>query len=104
MSDYAVVEAFGSQHRVQKGQVIRLAKIEEELGSDVEFDNVLLVKNGEDTKVGNPFVPNSKVIVEIISHGRDKKVRVLKFKRRKGYLKKIGHRQWFTEVKIKEIK
>lgn len=104
MSVYAVFEASGKQHRVMQGQVIKLDKIEKELGAAIEFNKILLIKNDNgDIKIGNPAVPGCKIVAEIVSHGRDKKINVIKFKRRKKYLRKQGHRQWFTEIKIKEI-
>jgi len=91
---YAVFQSGGKQHRVSEGQTIRLEKLDVETGESVEFDNVLLVANGEDVKVGAPFVSGGKVTAEVVTHGRGDKVKVVK---------QMGHRQWFTEVKITGI-
>ncbi|AWB68697.1 50S ribosomal protein L21 [Saccharobesus litoralis] len=100
---YAVFQSGGKQHRVAAGQTVRLEKIEAEAGSTLEFDNVLLVSNGEDIKIGAPYVEGSKVTAEVVSHGRGEKIKIVKFRRRKHSRKQQGHRQWFTEVKITGI-
>lgn len=100
---YAVIKSGGKQYRVQEGQTLKLEKLPAELGSNVEFDRVLLVGNGEDVKVGAPVVDGAKVTAEVVEHGRGKKVQILKFKRRKHHMKRQGHRQWFTQVKITGI-
>ncbi len=101
---YAVIQSGGKQHRVKEGDVVRLEKIEQETGATVEFDKVLLVSDGENVKVGAPYVEGAKVAAEIVTHGRGKKVRIIKFKRRKHHMKRQGHRQWYTEVRITGIK
>ncbi|MCX8581716.1 MULTISPECIES: 50S ribosomal protein L21 [unclassified Gilliamella] len=100
---YAVFQSGGKQHRVSEGQVVRLEKIEVETGAEVVFDKVLMVANGEDIKVGAPFVEGATVKAEIVEHGRGEKVKIVKFRRRKHYRKQQGHRQWFTDVKITAI-
>ncbi|MBY4677923.1 50S ribosomal protein L21 [Marinobacterium arenosum] len=100
---YAVIVTGGKQYRVQEGQTLKVEKLSAEAGSSVEFDRVLLVGNGDDVKVGAPVVEGAKVAAEVVSHGRGKKVQILKFKRRKHHMKRQGHRQWFTEVKITGI-
>ena len=101
---YAVIVSGGKQHRVAEGEVLKLEKIELETGAKVEFDKVLLVANGDDVKIGEPEVKGAKVTAEVLSHGRHEKVKILKFKRRKHHMKQMGHRQWYTEVKITGIK
>jgi large subunit ribosomal protein L21 len=101
---YAVIVSGGKQHRVTEGEVLKLEKIEVETGGTVEFDRVLLVANGDDVKIGEPNVDGAKVTAEVLDHGRHEKVRILKFKRRKHHMKRMGHRQWYTEVKITGIK
>jgi len=101
---YAVIVSGGKQHRVTEGEVLKLEKIEIETGGSVEFDRVLLVANGEDVKIGEPNVPGAKVTAEVVSHGRHDKVKIMKFKRRKHHMKQMGHRQWYTEVKITGFK
>ena len=100
---YAVFVSVGKQHRVAEGDILKLEKIEVETGSAIDFDNVLLVADGEDVKLGQPTVEGAKVSAEVVSHGRHEKVKILKFKRRKHHMKQMGHRQWYTEVKITGI-
>ncbi len=100
---YAVIEAGGKQHRVIEGETLKLEKIEAATGETIEFDKVLLVSTGEDVKIGKPVVDGSKVTAEVVAHGRHKKIKIVKFNRRKHYRKETGHRQWFTEVKITGI-
>ena len=100
---YAVIESGGKQHRVVEGETLKLEKIEAATGDSIEFDKVLLVGTGEDVKIGKPVVDGSKVTAEVVAHGRHKKVKIVKFNRRKHYRKETGHRQWFTEVKITGI-
>jgi len=100
---YAVIVSGGKQHRVEEGETLKLEKLNIEVGASVDFDRVLLVVNDEDVKIGAPVVEGAKVSAEIVSHGRGKKVRIMKFKRRKLHMKQMGHRQWFTEVKITGI-
>jgi large subunit ribosomal protein L21 len=100
---YAVIVSGGKQHRVEEGETLKLEKLNLEVGPSVDFDRVLLVVHGEDVKIGAPVVEGAQVSAEIVSHGRGKKVRIMKFKRRKHHMKQMGHRQWFTEVKITGI-
>jgi large subunit ribosomal protein L21 len=100
---FAVFKSGGKQHKVAEGDLVKLEKLELEPGATVEFDEVLMVANGEDVKVGSPVVPGGKVIAEVVAHGRAKKIMIIKFRRRKHYRKQMGHRQWFTQVKITGI-
>lgn len=100
---YAVIESGGKQHRVQEGEVLRLEKLDAATGDSIDFDKVLMVTNGDDIKIGAPFVAGGKVTAEVLAHGKGDKVRIVKFKRRKHHLKRMGHRQWFTEVRITGI-
>ncbi|MGC8121948.1 50S ribosomal protein L21 [Marinobacter sp. VGCF2001] len=101
---YAVIVSGGKQHRVKEGETLKLEKLEVETGASVDFDRVLLVADGDDVKVGAPVVDGAKVTAEVVSHGRHDKVQIIKFRRRKHSMKRQGHRQWFTEVKITGIK
>ena len=101
---YAVIVSGGKQHRVKEGETLKLEKLEVETGGSVEFERVLLVANGDDVKVGAPVVEGAKVTAEVVSHGRHDKINIIKFRRRKHHMKRQGHRQWFTEVKITGIK
>lgn len=100
---YAVIVSGGKQHRVSEGETLKVEKLQAEPGASVEIDQVLLVANGEDVKIGAPVVDGAKVTAEVVGHGRGVKVRIIKFKRRKHHMKKQGHRQWFTEIKITGI-
>ena len=99
---YAVIESGGKQHRVVEGETLKLEKIEVATGETVEFDKVLMV-SGVTIKIGTPLVAGGKVTAEVVAHGRHKKVKIVKFNRRKHYRRETGHRQWFTEVKITGI-
>lgn len=101
---YAVIVSGGKQHRVSEGEVLKLEKIEVETGASVEFDRVLLIADGDKVKIGEPQLSGALVTAEVVSHGRHDKVRIIKFKRRKHHMKRMGHRQWYTEVKITGIK
>ena len=100
---YAVFRTGGKQYRATKGDRIRVERLEAEEGDSVEFDEVLLVGEGSDVKVGSPLVSGSKIKAKVTEQGRGKKVVVLKFKRRKNYKRVKGHRQHFTEVEIISI-
>ncbi|MBB1487953.1 50S ribosomal protein L21 [Oceanospirillum sediminis] len=100
---YAVIKSGGKQYRVAEGDVLKIEKLELETGASVDFDQVLLVADGDDVKVGAPLVDGAKVTAEVVSHGRGDKVKIIKFRRRKHSMKRQGHRQWYTEVKITGI-
>ena len=100
---YAVIESGGKQHRVEKGEVIRFEKLKAEAGTTVDFDKVMMVADGADVKIGDPYVEGGKVSAEVVNHGRHDKVTIIKMKRRKHYRRQAGHRQWYTEVKITDI-
>ena len=87
---YAVFQSGGKQHRVTEGQVLRLEKLETETGAAIEFDQVLMVADGENFKIGTPIVEGGKVTAEVISHGRADKVKIVKFRRRKHLRSLIG--------------
>lgn len=101
---YAVIESGGKQHRVIEGETLKLEKIEVAPGDTIEFDKVLMVGEGEGVNIGTPYVKGGKVTAEVVSQGRHKKVKIMKFRRRKHSMKQAGHRQWYTEVKITGIK
>jgi large subunit ribosomal protein L21 len=100
---YAVIETGGRQYRVQPGQQIKLGKLLTEEGQSFDFEKVLLVSANDSLQVGAPLVNGAKVTATVISHGRDKKIKILKFKRRKHHMKRMGHRQDHTIVKILAI-
>ena len=100
---FAVFQSGGKQHRVSEGDVVKVELEDGEPGAEVVFDRVLMVADGDNVNVGAPYVNEGKVTAEVLRIDRAKKVRIIKFKRRKDYLKRQGHRQWFTEVKITGI-
>ena len=99
---YAVIESGGKQHKVTLGKLLKVDTIAAEPGTTIEFDKVLLIANGEDLRVGTPYL-EEKVSAEVVTHGRHPKVEIIKFKRRKHHMKHAGHRQDYTEVKITKI-
>ena len=100
---YAVVATGGKQYKVQEGEVLRIEKLTGEIGSQVAFDQVLMLSDGENVKVGQPVLDGVQVKGHIIEQGKHRKIIVFKYKRRKRYRRKQGHRQPFTAVKIDAI-
>jgi len=100
---YAVFRSGGKQYRAAKGDVLRLEKIEAEEGATIKFDQVLLLGEGSDIKVGSPTLAGSTVSGKVVRQGKSKKIPVVKFKRRQNYLRQGSHRQFFTEVEITGI-
>ena len=100
---YAIVEIAGKQFRVEKNMNVKVPLLKKEVGDTVEFDKVLLVGDGDGTKIGTPTLEGASVSATVMDHGRDKKVIVFKKKRRKGYRKFNGHRQHFTKIKIENV-
>ena len=101
---YAVVKTGGLQVRVSPGMAVRVGKLAGEVGSAIEFSEVLLVGGEGDPKVGKPLVSGAKVLGTIRAHGRGEKITIFKSKRRKNYRRKQGHRQDYTEVQVTEIR
>ena len=100
---YAVFKTGGKHYRAATGDVIKVEKIEAEKGSTVELDQVLMVGEGEDVKIGAPYLDGGKVTAKVVDHGRGDKIKVVKFKRRKNYRRTMGHRQYFTQIEITGI-
>ncbi|MEJ2309792.1 MAG: 50S ribosomal protein L21 [Gammaproteobacteria bacterium] len=100
---YAVIQTGGKQYRVTEGATLRVEKLKADEGASVEIDKVLMVGEGDSVKIGTPYVDGGKVTATVKSHGRGKKVNILKFKRRKHHMKRQGHRQWYTELEITGI-
>ncbi len=100
---YAVFKTGGKQYRASKGDTLKIEKLDAAEGDSVEFDHVLLVGEGANVKVGAPTVSGSKVKAKVLVKAKDKKVDVIKFKRRQNYRRTMGHRQWFTLVEITGI-
>lgn len=101
---YAVIKTGGKQYRVSEGDTLRVELLAAEEGSEVKFDDVLLVGAGESVKVGTPQVNGAQVTAKVKLHGQGDKIMIQKFKRRQGYRRLLGHRQRFTEVEITGIK
>ncbi len=100
---YAVIKTGGKQYRVTEGEILKVEKLDVAAGETLDISDVLLIANGEELKVGAPVIEGAKVSAEVVSHGRGPKIRIIKFKRRKHHRKQMGHRQWFTELKITGI-
>jgi len=100
---YAVIVTGGKQYRVEQGEYLRVESLAVDVGSTFDIDQVLMVADGSEFKVGAPLVEGAKVSAEVLSHGRHKKVEILKFRRRKHHMKHMGHRQNYTEILIKSI-
>ena len=100
---YAVIATGGKQYRVTKDGVLRIEKLDAEAGATVEFGQVLLVGEGSEVKLGNPMVAGGKVVATVVRHGKGAKVSIVKFRRRKHYLRQKNHRQPFTEIKVTDI-
>lgn len=100
---YAVFRSGGKQYRASKGEVLRLEKLDADEGAEVSFDEVLLVGDGKDIKVGSPLLSGTSVSATVLKQGKSKKVSVVKFRRRQNYLRQHTHRQFFTEVEITDI-
>lgn len=100
---YAIINISGKQFKASEGGRVRVPKQVGDEGTTLTFDNVLLVSDGVDTQVGSPTVQGASVTATILDHGRDKKILVYKKKRRKGYQRKNGHRQWYTELEFQKI-
>ncbi len=100
---YAVFKTGGKQYRASTGDLIKVEKIEAEKGATVELDQVLMVGEGEDVKIGTPFLKGGKVTAKVVDQGRRDKIKVIKFKRRKNYRRQMGHRQYFTQIEITGI-
>lgn len=100
---YAVIKTGGKQYRVAQGDTLRVEKLDGAEGDSVNFDQVLMVADGDDIKVGAPFVEGGKVTATVKAQGRGKKVEIIKFRRRKHHMKRQGHRQSYTELEITGI-
>ncbi len=100
---YAIIETGGKQYRVTAGQLLKVERLEAETGGSVNFERVLMVGDGEQSRFGQPLVAGASVAAEVVEHGRAKKIQIIKFKRRKHQMKHQGHRQNYTQVKITSV-
>ncbi|MCP5158390.1 MAG: 50S ribosomal protein L21 [Gammaproteobacteria bacterium] len=100
---YAVIKTGGKQYRVAEGQTLKVEKLEVGEGASVEFDTVLMLADGDQIQVGAPYVEGARVTATVEAQGRGPKIRIIKFRRRKHYFKRQGHRQSYTELRIDGI-
>ena len=100
---YAVISTGGKQYKLAQGDVCRVEKLDADEGASVEIDKVLMIADGDNINIGTPFVDGGKVTATIKSHGRAKKVEIMKFRRRKHHQKRTGHRQYYTEIEVTGI-
>ncbi|MDR1057488.1 MAG: 50S ribosomal protein L21 [Coxiellaceae bacterium] len=101
---YAIIVAGGKQYKVTPGEILHVEKLEADVGSSIEFDQVLMVTDGENIQIGIPYISGARVIGEVSEQGRGDKINIIKFRRRKHYMRRQGHRQYFTAIKVQEIK
>lgn len=99
----AVIKTGGKQYRVREGDILKVETLLAEVGSNVDFSEVLMLTDGEQIDCGKPFVQHAVVKAEVLEHGRHKKIKIIKFRRRKHHMKQMGHRQNYTQVKITAI-
>lgn len=100
---YAVIETGGKQQKVTEGEILRIDKLAAEVGDEITFDKVMLVKTDEAVTIGKPYIEGATVTAEVVEQGKDKKIIVFKYKRKKNYQRKQGHRQQYTAVRITAI-
>jgi large subunit ribosomal protein L21 len=100
---YAVIKTGGKQYKVEKGSILRVEKLEGDAGTQLSFDEVLLVADGENIQIGTPMLGGAKVSAEIVAQEKGEKLIVFKFRRRKAYRRKNGHRQSYTAIKVTDI-
>jgi large subunit ribosomal protein L21 len=100
---YAVIKTGGKQYRVKEGETLKIESLSAEIGQTIEFDQVLLIQSDKGIQIGKPLVEGGKVAATVKTHGRHDKVHIIKFRRRKHYMKRQGHRQNYTEILITAI-
>ncbi|MGI6647733.1 MAG: 50S ribosomal protein L21 [Bacillota bacterium] len=100
---YAIIETGGKQYRVQEGDVLKVEKLDVVEGETVNLDKVLALKKGEELIMGSPLVEGARVVAQVLEHGRGKKIIVFKYKPKKNYRRKQGHRQPYTQLRIEKI-
>lgn len=100
---YAVIKTGGKQYQVSPGEEVKFEKLPGEIGDPIAFDRIMLVSDGESVQIGKPYLENASVVGRLTRHGKSRKIIVFKYKKRKNYHKKRGHRQLFSMVKIENI-
>jgi large subunit ribosomal protein L21 len=97
---YAVIKTGGKQYTVEEGDVLKIELLPDDVGKEIKFEEVLMLADGDKITLGAPFVAKAVVKAEVMDHGRHKKVTIIKFRRRKHHMKRMGHRQYYSQVKI----
>jgi large subunit ribosomal protein L21 len=100
---YAVIKTGGKQYKVSEGDTLKVEKLDGEPGQSIELEDVLMIVDGDTVSLGTPFVKGAKVSFTVKGHGRGEKIRIIKFRRRKHYRKRMGHRQHYTELQVTGI-
>ncbi len=100
---YAVIKTGGKQYRVKEGDVLKVEMLPGDVGSEINFAEVLMTADGDNVTVGTPMIANAAVKAQVMEQGRHKKIKIIKFRRRKHHMKHMGHRQYYTQVKITAI-
>jgi large subunit ribosomal protein L21 len=100
---FAIVEIKGKQYKIQEGEEIEVDRLQASPGEEYTVDKVILIGDGQESKIGFPYLEKAKVITEILTHLRGQKITTIKYKRRKNYRRKLGHRQELTRLRIREI-
>ena len=100
---YAIVNISGKQYKATQGAKLRIPRQSGDSGAKLSFEKILLINNGDSTQIGEPNVVGAKITATILNHGRERKILIYKKKRRKGYQRKNGHRQWYTDVEVQKI-
>ncbi|MFA6302531.1 MAG: 50S ribosomal protein L21 [Legionella sp.] len=100
---YAVIKTGGKQYTVKEGDVLKIELLPEDAGKEIQFSEVLMLVDGDKVTSGKPFIAKAIVKAEVVDHGRHKKVKIIKFRRRKHHMKQMGHRQYYTQIKITAI-
>lgn len=100
---YAVIKTGGKQYRVKEGDYLKVELLPTEVGNQINFSDVLMLTNADNTEYGNPMINKAVVQAEVVEHGRHDKIKIIKFRRRKHYMRRMGHRQYYTQVKITKI-
>ncbi|PWY54129.1 50S ribosomal protein L21 [Legionella qingyii] len=100
---YAVIKTGGKQYTVKEGDVLKIELLPEDVGNEIQFEEVLMLADGDTIVCGTPLVAKATVKAEVLDHGRHKKVKIIKFRRRKHHRKQMGHRQYYSQVKITAI-
>ena len=100
---YAIVNISGKQYKATQGAKLRIPRQSGDSGAKLSFEEILLINNGDSTQIGKPNVVGAKITATILNHGRERKILIYKKKRRKGYQRKNGHRQWYTDIEVQKI-